>query len=219
MKPKVREYEGDGIVVRFEPRRCIHAEECVHGLPGVFDAHRRPWVDPRGATADEIAAVVGRCPTGALQFERSDGGPGETPPPSNALTLVPNGPLYAWGDLELEIAGPGAPSREIRAALCRCGASERKPFCDNNHVELGFRDAGDLDAEGSGSTSNEPAEGPLKIRPLPNGSLLLDGRAELRSADGATRIPVRNAALCRCGASENKPFCDGSHFSVGFEAE
>lgn len=214
-----REYEGEGIVVRFEPRRCIHAEECVHGLPTVFDARRRPWVDPSRAGAEAIADVVSRCPTGALRFERSDGGPSEEPPPRNTVTVVPDGPLYAWGDLEVEVAGDRAPVREIRAALCRCGASESKPFCDNSHVECGFTAAGDLDAGRGDSAASEAVEGPLHVGLDPNGPLLLDGPAELRSADGATRIRVHNAALCRCGASENKPFCDGSHFSIGFESE
>ena len=55
-----RAYEAEGIVVRFDLKRCIHAEECVHGLPMVFDAKRRPWIDPSQAGAAEVAAVVER---------------------------------------------------------------------------------------------------------------------------------------------------------------
>ena len=51
-------YEAEGIVVRFDLKRCIHAEACVHGLPPVFDAKRRPWIDPSQAGASEIASVV-----------------------------------------------------------------------------------------------------------------------------------------------------------------
>jgi len=76
---KIREYEGEGIVVRYDLQRCIHAEECVHSLRAVFDPDRRPWIDATSAPPDEIAAVVATCPTGALSFEHSDGGPQEVP--------------------------------------------------------------------------------------------------------------------------------------------
>ena len=42
---------------------------------------------------------------------------------------------------------------------------------------------------------------------------------ELRDASGETVATGRKGALCRCGASANKPFCDGSHVAIGFEAE
>ncbi len=59
---KTRAYEGDGIVVHYELKRCIHAAECVHGLPAVFDPQKRPWIDPTQSDADELAAAVERCP-------------------------------------------------------------------------------------------------------------------------------------------------------------
>ena len=71
---KSRQYDGDGIRVGYDARRCIHAAECVRGLPEVFDPERRPWIQPRGAAADRLAEVVMRCPSGALTFERLDGG-------------------------------------------------------------------------------------------------------------------------------------------------
>ena len=52
---------------------CTHAGRCVKGLPAVFDANRRPWIDPNGATADEIEAQVVKCPSGALKFTRGGG--------------------------------------------------------------------------------------------------------------------------------------------------
>ncbi len=74
MKSKPRSYHGAGITVSYDARRCIHAQECVHGLPEVFDPERRPWVDPDGASPERVAAVVRACPTGALQFEPATGG-------------------------------------------------------------------------------------------------------------------------------------------------
>jgi len=56
----------------------------------------------------------------------------------------------------------------------------------------------------------------LKIKVLPNGPLLVQGSVELTMADGSV-ISKENPALCRCGASQNKPFCDGSHAKIGFK--
>jgi uncharacterized Fe-S cluster protein YjdI len=72
-RPAVREYAADGIVVTWEPARCRHAAECVRGLPAVFDRDARPWIDPTGASADEIVTVVDRCPSFALGYRTDDG--------------------------------------------------------------------------------------------------------------------------------------------------
>lgn len=56
----------------------------------------------------------------------------------------------------------------------------------------------------------------LKIKVLPNAPLLIDGQVEIIMPDGTSLIK-NNAHLCRCGASQNKPFCDGSHAKIGFE--
>ena len=65
MGPKIREYEAEGIVIEFDPVRCIHAAECIHGLPAVFDVEARPWVQAGNASPGAIAEVVRRCPSGA----------------------------------------------------------------------------------------------------------------------------------------------------------
>lgn len=67
-------YEGRLITVTFEARRCLHAAECVNGLPEVFDTTERPWIRPDGAEAERLVEVVRRCPSGALQYELVDGG-------------------------------------------------------------------------------------------------------------------------------------------------
>lgn len=74
LEPDVmREYPGDGVIVEWHASRCIHSGNCARGLPLVFDPKRRPWIDPSSATADQIVEVVMRCPSGALQFRRTDG--------------------------------------------------------------------------------------------------------------------------------------------------
>lgn len=59
----------------------------------------------------------------------------------------------------------------------------------------------------------------IKIRARVNGPYLLDGPAVLVDADGnESPIEGKKVALCRCGGSQNKPFCDGTHRKIDFEA-
>src|SRR5205814_9400108 len=57
-----------------------------------------------------------------------------------------------------------------------------------------------------------------KIETIRNGPYIVTGEVELIDADG-NKFPVeKRMALCRCGASTEKPFCDGTHSKVGFKA-
>ena len=141
MKWKLYEYEGENIKVTYDLARCIHVEECVKSLPGVFDRDRRPWVDPDAGGPDEVAEVIRRCPTGALQYQRKDGGAQESAPSPNRVTVDPDGPLYLEGDIEIRTPDGETLLRDTRVALCRCGASGTKPFCDASHLGIDFSPA------------------------------------------------------------------------------
>lgn len=72
--------------------------------------------------------------------------------------------------------------------------------------------------EGSRVGSARPTRGrPLEVRASTNGPLLVSGGARILSADRAVLYEGEKAALCRCGRSGNKPFCDGTHKTVAFE--
>lgn len=57
------------------------------------------------------------------------------------VEIRPNGPLYLGGRLRLQTPGGRTTRQMYRVALCRCGASPNKPFCDNSHRLIGFRDS------------------------------------------------------------------------------
>jgi len=80
--------------VSFDADLCIHATECVRGLPAVFDRGRRPWILADNAGVDQVSSVVERCPTGALLYRRLDGHPGEQPVAATSVTPVADGPLF-----------------------------------------------------------------------------------------------------------------------------
>jgi uncharacterized Fe-S cluster protein YjdI len=103
MDEDIHQYSGEQIEVSYDILRCTHARECVEKLPEVFDPDERPWIDPDNADVDDLAGVIMQCPTGALQFERSDGGPSEPVPGENTITVVPDGPLYLGKTSRLRI--------------------------------------------------------------------------------------------------------------------
>ena len=156
MENPSRTYPNDGIAIGWYPERCLHTARCIAGLPDVFDPRRRPWIVPEGHTADEIAAVVQRCPTGALQYERLDGGPGEPVPVQTTILVAPDGPLFVRGDLVVEDADGNLIRRDTRLALCRCGGSAHKPFCDNTHRQNGFHDPARAFADGNTTLGRTP---------------------------------------------------------------
>lgn len=131
-------YTSEIITISFDPKKCIHARECVKGLPKVFDVDKQPWINPINARPDAIADVIKKCPSGALKYERHDGGINETAPDELTITILPGGPIYVKGDIEITDLESEKTIKVERAALCRCGESKNKPFCDNTHLEVNF---------------------------------------------------------------------------------
>ena len=72
MPKPLQVYETNEITVTFEPALCIHSGVCVRGLPAVFDVRRKRWVRPELAGAADVAAQVGRCPSGALKYQMKE---------------------------------------------------------------------------------------------------------------------------------------------------
>jgi CDGSH-type Zn-finger protein len=206
------------------------------------------------------------------------------------IACLPNGPYYLLNDME---AAPvanlrrasGEPCATVRGvALCRCGASKNKPFCDGTHGTIGFSDRNSAEPAnnkrstyvGKGITifdnralcshaglctdelasvfrhrdtpwihpdgaavekivaqirkcpsgalsyaidggEAEPPQRPPMVTVTNDGPYAITGGIELlgvKLGDGAS---AEHYTLCRCGASKNKPFCDGSHWHVGFK--
>lgn len=135
-----RTYENESIRVFWDSTRCIHSGNCLRGLPSVFDFDARPWVDVDGDNADAIAAAIQRCPSGALDYERLDGGPAESLPEVPVIIPRPNGPLFVRGRVRVQTIRGEVFDEAGRMTLCRCGASKNQPFCDNSHRDIRFKD-------------------------------------------------------------------------------
>jgi CDGSH-type Zn-finger protein len=132
-------------------------------------------------------------------------------PPVNLLTVREAGPYAVRAPIVLE----GAPTG-FRATLCRCGASRNKPFCDSSHHDIGFAASGEP-ATGS-AEALAMRNGPLAIDPQLDGPLQVRGNLAITSGTERVVARIQSARLCRCGASQNKPFCDNSHQRIGFKS-
>lgn len=218
MDEDIHSYSGDEIEVSYDANRCIHARECVQGLPAVFDPDKRPWIDPDNAAVGDVADVVMECPTGALQFDRTDGGPEEPVPETNVITVWPDGPLYLRGAIEIVTQDDTTLLEDTRVALCRCGASENKPLCDNSHVDVDFEAVG-TKATAASDSETEDSDGVLTVTLKPDGPVQVQGHFEIRYADETATIRESSTTLCRCGGSANKPFCDGTHGEIDFSSD
>jgi len=137
----MKEYSNKEIKVLWNPEKCIHARECVKGLPQVFCRDSTPWINMQGASSEEIMMVVDRCPSGALTYKKVRLEDEESADqPCAKIKVMKNGPLLVEGGCSLidnmgkVLAGQGP------YALCRCGGSGKKPLCDGTHIKIGFED-------------------------------------------------------------------------------
>jgi CDGSH-type Zn-finger protein len=165
-----------------------------------------------------VATTIEHCPTGALHYTRKDGGPAEAPAEQASLHIVADGPIYVRGAVTVKNPAGETLLEDTRVALCRCGVSHNKPLCDNSHGPAGFA-AGDALAQNlHKSDAGLAGAAALTITPQVDGPVLVEGDFSLHSSDGAAVYQGKKVWLCRCGASANKPFCDGTHKRTGFTA-
>jgi CDGSH-type Zn-finger protein/uncharacterized Fe-S cluster protein YjdI len=208
----VDEVEGEKLTLLYEGKKCIHARFCVTWGPNVFLANvKGPWIAPDGMDVERLAEIAHACPSGAIRYRRKDGKPDEAAPPVNLIAVREAGPYAVRADMLLDGERVG-----FRATLCRCGASKNKPFCDGSHHDVKFDASGEPP---TGSVDMLPVrDGELAIDPEVDGPLRVRGNLEITSGTGRCVARVTQTKLCRCGGSNNKPFCDGSHARVGFRS-
>lgn len=205
--------EGRKLTLVYEGKKCIHARFCVTGAPSVFIANiKGPWIQPDAVTTEALVEIAHGCPSGAIRYQRKDGKPDEAPPPVNLLAIREAGPYAFRGELDID-----GKTGTYRATLCRCGASKNKPYCDGSHHDVKFSASGEP-ASTAQTDMLAVRNGPLSVEPLTDGPLHVRGHLEITSGTGRVVARVAQAKLCRCGASNTKPFCDGSHVRVGFQS-
>lgn len=138
-----KEYTNGEVTVIWDSQKCFHSANCVKNLKNVFNPRQRPWINMDGAATDKIIAAVKTCPSGAISFKMNDavedsGGNQDLQNSATDIQLLPNGPLMVTGSFEIKDSEGNVLACKEKVALCRCGASENKPFCDGKHRKVGF---------------------------------------------------------------------------------
>jgi CDGSH-type Zn-finger protein len=140
-----------------------------------------------------------------------------TPSKTNKITLRANGPLVCEGEFQVLATDGEILAAEAELYLCRCGLSRNIPFCDGSHKKVDFDD-GPAFVDDRDEQLASPS-GPVTITCRPNAMYVLKGQVSIQSEDQRYVTTRSKAALCRCGASGKKPFCDSSHKQCGFTTD
>lgn len=219
MKEKILTYTTDEIKVTWDKERCIHAAECVHGLPKVFDPDHKPWIKPERASVDELTEVIERCPSGALHYELEKTPKTEEAPSQNVIKLEKNGPVYIHGEVVIRDLDGNVVLEDTRVAMCRCGKSKSKPLCDNSHIDADFSADTSFNVERLKTEPVKGKGGELSITLYENAPFLVEGNYDLVGDDTGRETCSKKMSYCRCGGSNTKPYCDGTHKKIGFVSD
>ncbi len=142
-KDITKHYTNGEITITWKPNQCIHSKLCWTGLAEVFNPRERPWIKMEAATTASIMAQVDKCPSGALSYFRNEDKAENKAPQVDVDTIVEvaaNGPLLVYGNITIKNKNGEEVKKNKVTALCRCGASGNKPYCDGTHVKIGFKD-------------------------------------------------------------------------------
>jgi CDGSH-type Zn-finger protein/uncharacterized Fe-S cluster protein YjdI len=208
----IEAHETDDGTLYFDGKKCIHSRNCVLNRPDVFVPNvEGEWIHPERANADELHGLAENCPSGAIQFVEH--GQPLRKPLVNTLHIREDGPCALKADIHMD----GEKEPQTRLTLCRCGASKNKPYCDSSHTDIGFTATGEPPVQDSKML--EKRDGPVTVSAIKDGPLKVEGNLEICAGTGHTVNRTQQVFLCRCGASNNKPYCDGSHLQAGFTSD
>ncbi|MFT4774211.1 MAG: CDGSH-type Zn-finger protein [Ilumatobacter sp.] len=130
---RAKSYGGDGIEVFDDRPMCVHAGFCGNQVTNVWKMAAK--TDDSQVRAQAMA-MIERCPSGALTYAVD----GETIEPDLPVevAVIPDGPLWVSGGIEVTQSDGTKLETRNRVTLCRCGQSASKPLCDGSHKAAGF---------------------------------------------------------------------------------
>jgi glutamate synthase domain-containing protein 2/CDGSH-type Zn-finger protein len=209
------EYAGKAVTILDNRDICSHAGFCTDGLPSVFRTDGEPWIDADGDTAERIIETVRKCPSGALSYAVDGVEHRDQSDRPASVTVTAAGPYYLTGGSRLDGAVWAAGASKEHFALCRCGGSRRKPFCDGSHWGV-WKDGESTPpattvAVGPRSTDVEPYVS--FIRELGDHGLSQDGPDGPMTAMGVprTKLPSWDDIQIMAAQLSPRPLQEGEH--------
>jgi len=131
-----------------------------------------------------------------------------------SVSIIKDGPFIFQGKIKVKPSFNAEVKEQANVSLCRCGLSKTKPFCDGSHMNS-FRDEGIINKKPLAAT-RQVADQEIIIICVEDGPLMCRGNINITANDQQI-LTVIDPALCRCGHSKRKPFCDGSHNKIQFK--
>ncbi len=142
-KERIKKYMGDGFNVLDDRSLCCHSGNCDSSLPNVYNTKKHPWIHPDEDNEENNLKAVKKCPSSALGFEK-DGEVKTDYFNKEEAYVIKNGPIHIKGKVDIEDdqnSKEELNDAKDHYALCRCGGSKNKPFCDGEHYYNGFDDS------------------------------------------------------------------------------
>ncbi len=133
-----KHYTQGDLTITWQPDICIHSGICARTLPAVFKPKDRPWVQMENGSNAEIMAAIDKCPSGALSYENAAATASPTANTQN-IDIKDNGPIIIDGPTQINYKGETLENDSKKIALCRCGASQNKPYCDGSHSKIDWQ--------------------------------------------------------------------------------
>jgi uncharacterized Fe-S cluster protein YjdI len=134
-----KNYTNGEITVVWQPDLCIHSTNCFKGLPEVFNPQQRPWVNMDAASTEAIRNQVEKCPSGALSYFMNKKNNETMTEKTIQIDISDNGPILIKGPATITYKSSEELRESKTIALCRCGASSNKPYCDGSHRKVDFK--------------------------------------------------------------------------------
>lgn len=140
MKNITKKYTTNELTVVWKPELCTHSAKCFHGLPRVFAPREKPWIKPEQTTSMELMKQIDLCPSGALSYINHQQAIKSNTMETNSIKIqvTAGGPLLVNGTCTIVDKDGNGTIKEGMTALCRCGHSSNKPYCDGAHRTNNF---------------------------------------------------------------------------------
>jgi uncharacterized Fe-S cluster protein YjdI len=136
---KKKEYSNGEITVVWQPELCIHSGKCVKSLPEAYKPNEKPWIKIDNASTEQFKNQLATCPSGALSYYMNKEESKAPEVQETKIEVIDGGPLIVHGTVVIKDSEGGVVRKDKKTALCRCGASSNKPYCDGTHRKIDFK--------------------------------------------------------------------------------
>lgn len=132
-----KQYRGVGITLKDDHSLCAGTGFCGNRVTNVWQMISKTEDTQVRA---QLMSMIERCPSGTLVYSVNGDSEEIEPDLPVEIAIIVDGPIWVSGGLPIQRSDGSLLEKRNRITLCRCGASDNKPFCDGSHARIGFHD-------------------------------------------------------------------------------